>query len=112
MFDMMGMLGKAKEMQAKLAKAKEGLALVMATGEAGGGMVKATVNGQFKVLKLEFDKELVKPEDAEMLQDLCVAAVNKAMAEVAEKSKAEMKKATEGMLPNIPGMDLNSLFGG
>lgn len=111
MFDMMGMLGKAKEMQAKLQQAKESLALVTATGESGGGMVKATVNGHHKVLKIEIDKDLIKPEEADILQDLCVAAVNKAMQEVAEKAKVEMKKATEGVLPNIPGMDLNSLFG-
>src|SRR4051812_1379047 len=111
MFDMMGMMGKAKEMQAKLQQAKEGLANITATGEAGAGMVKATVNGQHQVLKIEIDRDLVKPEETEMLQDLCVAAVNKAMQEVSEKAKVEMKKATEGILPNIPGLDFNNLFG-
>jgi DNA-binding YbaB/EbfC family protein len=111
MFDMMGMMGKAKEMQAKLQQAKENLVFVQSIGESGGGMVKATVNGHHKLVKLEIDKELLKPEDLEMLQDLCVAAVNKAMMEVAEKSKLELKKATEGILPNIPGLDLNNLFG-
>ncbi|MBC7391500.1 MAG: YbaB/EbfC family nucleoid-associated protein [Opitutaceae bacterium] len=111
MFDMMNMFGKVKEMQANLQKAKDNLQNITAEGESGGGMVKAKVNGQFKLLKLEIDSSLVKPEDLEMLQDLCVAAVNKAMESVAEKSKDEMKKATEGVMPNIPGLDLNSLFG-
>lgn len=111
MFDMMGIMGKAKEMQAKIQQAKENLAFVTSTGESGGGMVKATVNGHHKLVKLEIDKELLKPEEGEMLQDLCVAAVNKAMQDVAEKARIELKKATEGVIPNIPGMDLNSLFG-
>jgi len=111
MFDMMNMFGKVKEMQAKLKQIKDDMVKITAEGEAGGGMVKATVNGHHKVLKIEIDRELLKPEDLEMLQDLCVAAVNKAMHAVGEKSKEEMKKATEGVLPNIPGMDLNSLFG-
>ena len=111
MFDMMNMFGKVKDLQANLQKAKDNLQNITAEGESGGGMVKAKVNGQFKLLKLEIDPSLVKPEDQEMLQDLCVAAVNKAMESVAEKSKDEMKKATEGVLPNIPGLDLNSLFG-
>jgi len=112
MFDMMNMFGKVKEMQAKLQVVKENMSNIVAEGEAGAGMVRATVNGHHKVLKIEIDKDLVKPEDIEMLQDLCVAAVNKAMQTVGELSKEEMKKATDGILPNIPGLDLKSLFGG
>ena len=112
MFDMMNMFGKIKEVQANLQKAKDNLQHITSEGEAGGGMVKAKVNGQFKLLKLEIDPTLIKPEDQEMLQDLCIAAVNKAMENVTEKSKDELKKATDGVLPNIPGLDLNSLFGG
>ena len=111
MFDMMNMFGKVKEMQENLQKAKENLHNITAEGEAGAGMVKAKVNGHFKLVKLEIDSSLIKPEDQEMLQDLCVAAVNKAIDSVTEKSKEEMKKATEGVMPNIPGLDLNSLFG-
>jgi DNA-binding YbaB/EbfC family protein len=111
MFDMMNIFGKVKEMQTQLQKVKENLANVTAEGEAGAGMVRATVNGHHKVLKIEIDKDLLKPDEVEMLQDLCVAAVNKAMQAVGEKSKEEMKKATEGILPNIPGLDLGSLFG-
>ncbi|MFL5728811.1 MAG: YbaB/EbfC family nucleoid-associated protein [Cytophagaceae bacterium] len=110
MFDMMNMLGKVKEVQAKLKQAKENLGNISVTSESGAGMVKATINGQRKVVKLEIDPDLIKKEDKEMLQDLIVAAVNKGMADIEEKIKEEMKKSTEGILPNIPGMDFGSLL--
>jgi len=111
MFDMMNMLGKVKEVQAKLKQIKDNLVHITVTSEAGGGMVKATINGERQLVKLEIDNDLVKPEDKEMLQDLIVAAVNKGMKDIDEKIKEEFKKGTEGMLPNIPGFDLGS-FGG
>jgi nucleoid-associated protein EbfC len=110
MFDMMNMLGKVKEVQAKLKQAKENLTNISVTSESGAGMVKATINGQRKLIKLDIDPDLIKKEDKEMLQDLIVAAVNKGMADIDEKIKEEMKKSTEGMLPNIPGMDFGSLL--
>jgi hypothetical protein len=111
MFDMSKMFGKVKEMQAKLQEAQNNLASITAEGESGAGMVKATANGKKLLTKLEIDKDLLKSEEAEMLQDLIVAAVNKAMDAVEDKNKAYLQKATEGMMPNIPGMDLSS-FGG
>ena len=73
-------------------------------------MVKATVNGQKQVVKLEIDPDMMKPADKEMLQDLVIAAVNKALLEVDEKAKEEMKKTTQGIMPNIPGLDLSGLM--
>ena len=110
MFDMMNMLGKVKDVQAKVKKVKEGLVNLQADGESGAGLVKAKVNGDKQVIKLEIDASLLKIEDKEMLQDLTVAAVNIALTEVDKKVAEEMKKSTEGLLPNIPGMDLGSLF--
>jgi DNA-binding YbaB/EbfC family protein len=110
MFDMMNMLGKVKEVQAKLKKAKENLVHISVTSESGGGMVKATINGDRKIVKLEIDPEIIKAEDKEMLQDLIIAAVNKGMTDIEEKIKEELKKSTEGMLPNIPGLDLGNLL--
>ena len=107
---MMNMLGKVKEVQAKMKQAKENLIHITATGESGGGMVKATVNGVRKVIKLEIDPEMIKKEDKEMLQDLTIAAINVALANIEEKIKEELKKSTEGLLPNIPGLDLGSLL--
>lgn len=110
MFDMMKMMGKMKEVQAKMKEAQDNLVHVYASGEAGGGLVKATVNGKKEVISLEIDDSLIKPEDKEMMQDLIVAAVNKAMSEVEILAKEEIRKSTEGMLPNIPGLDLSGLM--
>lgn len=110
MFDMMGMLGKIKDLQAKMKEAQENLVHIQASAEAGAGMVKATVNGKKQVVKIEIDPDMIKPDDKEMLQDLIVAAVNKALAEVDVKAREELKKTTQGILPNIPGMDLSSML--
>lgn len=112
MFDMMKMMGKMKEVQAKIKEAQENLVNIKATAEAGGGMVSATVNGKKEIVNLAIDDVLLKPEDKEMLQDLIIAAVNKANTEVEIEAKEEMKKSTEGMIPNIPGLDLGSMFNG
>lgn len=111
MGDIFGLAGKMKEMQARMQEAQENLGKITETGEAGAGMVKATVNGKKQVLKIEIDDELLKDNDKEILQDLIVAATNKALDNVEEKAKEELKKSTEGLMPNIPGMDLGSMFG-
>ena len=110
MFDMMKMMGKMKEVQAKVKEAQENLVHLRVTGEAGAGMVKATANGKRQLVKLEIDKDLVKPDDLDMLQDLIVAATNKALEEAELLAREEIKKNTEGLLPNIPGMDLGGMF--
>jgi DNA-binding YbaB/EbfC family protein len=111
MFDMMKMMGKMKEVQAKMKEAQDNLVRVHATGEAGGGMVKVTVNGKKQVVSIDIDASILKAEDKVLVQDLVVAAVNKANEEVEGVAKEELKKATDGLLPNIPGMDLSSLMG-
>jgi DNA-binding YbaB/EbfC family protein len=110
MFDMMGMLGKVKELQAKMKEAQDNLVHVQASAEAGAGMVKATVNGKKQLVKLEIDSDVVRPDDKEMMQDLIIAAVNKALDEVDIKAKEELKKSTQGIIPNIPGLDLGGLL--
>ena len=106
---MMKMLGKMKEVQAKMKEAQENLVHVKATGESGGGMVKATANGKKQIVDLEIDQELINDDDKEMLQDLVIAAINKALEEADIKAKEELKNSTEGLLPNIPGLDLGGL---
>jgi len=109
--DIAGMMGKVKELQEKMQQAQEDIQHLTATGEAGGGLVRATANGQRKVLKIEIDESLFKPEDREMLADLMVAAVNKALDEAGELGRQELQRRTSGLMPNIPGLDLGS-FGG
>ena len=108
MFDMMGMMGKMKDLQEKMKQAQDNLKNITVTAEAGAGMVKATANGQRKLLSIEIDEVILKKENAEMISDLVVAAVNKALDEAAEKGQAELKKQTAGMMPNIPGLDLSN----
>jgi DNA-binding YbaB/EbfC family protein len=111
MFDMMKMMGKVKEVQARMKEAQDNLVLIKASAESGGGMVKATVNGKKHLVSLDIDSAILKSEDKVLVQDLIVAAVNKASDEVEILAKEEIRKSTEGILPNIPGMDLSSMLG-
>jgi nucleoid-associated protein EbfC len=110
MGDMMGMIGKMKELQTRMKEAQEQLGGITESAESGAGMVRVTVNGHKKVVDLSIDADLIKPEDKQMLEDLVVAAVNKALETIEPKIKEHLQKSTEGLLPNIPGMDLGSLM--
>jgi DNA-binding YbaB/EbfC family protein len=111
MFDMMKMMGKMKEVQARMKESQEKLGTLYAYGESGAGLVKAKVNGKKQLISLDIDSSLLKAEDKTILQDLIVAAVNKASDEAEVLAREEMRKSTEGLLPNIPGMDLSGLMG-
>jgi DNA-binding YbaB/EbfC family protein len=111
MFDMMKMMGKMKEVQTRLKEAQDNLVKLRAYGESGAGMVKATVNGKKQLVKIEVDPSLMKSDDQLILQDLIVAAVNKAQEEAETLAKEEMGKSTEGLIPNIPGFDISGMMG-
>jgi DNA-binding YbaB/EbfC family protein len=108
--DMSNMFGKMREMQTKLKEVQDNLEKITAEGESGGGMVKAIVNGKKKVISVQIEDSLMNQEDKEMVQDLVVAAVNHALQNVEAKSNEEIKKTTEGMMPNIPGLDFSKMF--
>ncbi len=108
--NMMDMFGKMKDIQARMQEAQQSLSTITETGESGAGMVRATVNGLKQVLSVEIDPDLVKIEDREMMQDLVVAAINKAMDTIEPKIREHLKKSTEGLLPNIPGLDLGNMM--
>ncbi len=111
MFDMMKMMGKMKEVQARLKEAQDNLVHLKVSGESGGGMVKASVNGKRQLVALDIDPSLLKEEDKTILQDLLIAAINKANDEAEVLAKEQLKKSTDGLIPNIPGMDLSNLMG-
>ena len=111
MFDMMKMMGKVKEMQARLKEAQDNLTNVKVTADSGGGMVKVTVNGKKQVMAIDIDPVILRQEDKTLVQDLVVAAINKATEEAEILAKEELRKSTDGILPNIPGMDLSSMMG-
>ena len=83
----------AKDMEDKMNSIEE-------EGNAGGGMVKVLMNGHKSIISMTISKEVIDPEDAEMLQDLIIAAVNDAQAKVDEKLKNDLG----GMAGGIPGM--------
>ena len=103
------MLAKVQEMQSKMSDVQKGLQALEKTVEVGGGMVTVTINGKQEIRKITLDKSVVDPNDVGMLEDLLVSAVNKAIEEAQKMAQQEMGKATSGMLPNIPGLDLGSL---
>jgi len=111
MFDIMNALGKFNEVKNKVQEVRERTAKETTSAESGAGMVKATVNGAHQVIALDIDKTLFNPDEAQVLTDLVIAAINKAMAESDIKTKAEITKVMQGSVPNIPGLDISSLLG-
>ena len=92
-------LGNAKGFQENLQQMQEDMAEITATGSSGGGIVTATVNGQFDLVSIQIDPVAVDPRDVPMLQDLIVAAHNAAMEKVRETAKEKIGGLAGGMLP-------------
>lgn len=109
--NMADMFGKFSELQSKVEEAKQELSKLEVQAEAGGGMVKVKASGQRKILSIELDKDVIDPDDVEMLEDLVVAGVNKALDKAEEASQEHMQKTYQDMIPGggIPGMDLSKL---
>ncbi|WP_042500697.1 YbaB/EbfC family nucleoid-associated protein [Thermaerobacter marianensis] len=98
------MLKQLEKVQQEMARLQEELAQREVEATAGGGMVKAVVNGRQELLRLEIAREAVDPDDVELLQDMIVAAVNEANRKAQELLQAEMARVTGGLkLPKLPG---------
>ena len=102
MKEMQEVLRQAQRMQERLARVQEELAGKTVEASSGGGMVTAVVNGKQEVVSIRIEKEVVSPEDVELLQDLVAGAVNEAMSRSRKMMADEMAKITGGM--NLPGM--------
>lgn len=100
--NMASLMGKAKEFQQKMEEFQRELEKEEVSASAGGGMVSVTMNGKQKMVKIEIDPELLKPEDAKMVEDLILIATNEAQDRVQELVKEKMSSITGG-LP-IPGL--------
>lgn len=96
------MMRQAQRMQKKLEKVREEAAQKTVEGSAGGGMVVVVANGKNEIQSVQIDKEVVNPDDVEMLQDLIVAATNQAMQRANEMMQEELSKVTGGM--PLPGL--------
>lgn len=103
--NMQSMIRQAQKMQEDMAAAQEKLEASEYTATVGGGAVTAVVDGKHIVKSLTIKPEVIDPDDAEMLADLVMAAVNEANRQAAEASEAEMGKITGGMnMPGMPGL--------
>ncbi|MBR9981764.1 MAG: YbaB/EbfC family nucleoid-associated protein [Desulfatitalea sp.] len=96
------MMKQAQKLQSKMLKMQEELADKTVETTAGGGMIRVVANGRQQIVSIAIDKEVVDPEDVDMLQDLVLAAVNDALAKAQEMVAGEMGKLTGGF--NLPGL--------
>ncbi|MCH7973178.1 MAG: YbaB/EbfC family nucleoid-associated protein [Bacteroidetes bacterium] len=104
---MQGMMQQVQKMQEEMKKVQAQLSGMEVSEEAGGGMIKATANGNKEIVSVEIDPQVINADDKEILEDLVVAAVNKALQSAAKLAEEEMTKITKGMIPpglNIPGL--------
>ena len=96
------MMKQAQKLQSQMLKMQDELAAKTVEAASGGGMVKAIANGRQQILSIQIEKEVIDPEEVDMLQDLIIAAVNDALNKSQEMVSAEMSKLTGGL--NIPGL--------
>jgi len=103
--NMGNLMKQAQQFQAKMAKLQEELGEKTVEASAGGGMVSVVANGRQEIISISIETEVIDPEDAEMLQDLILAAVNDALSRAKNMMNEEMGKLTQGLnLPNVPGL--------
>jgi len=103
---MQGMLKQVQKLQDEMAKVQSELGNKTVSEEAGGGMIKATANGNKELISIEIDKQVINSEEKDILEDLVVAAVNKALKSASKMAEDELAKVTKGLIPpgmNIPG---------
>lgn len=108
---MADMFGKISNMQAKMKEVQDSLSEVIVEAEAGGGMVSVKANGKREIISIVLDRDVIDPDDKEMIEDLVVAGVNKALVKAEEAAKVKMQEVYKDILPGggIPGMDMSKL---
>ncbi|MFH1129784.1 MAG: YbaB/EbfC family nucleoid-associated protein [Pseudomonadota bacterium] len=98
------LLQSAQKMQEQLGRVQAQLAKKTVEGSAGGGMVVVVVNGRQQLVSVRIDRQIVDPEDIEMLQDLVVAATNQALSKATELAQQEFAQVSGGFAIKIPGL--------
>lgn len=101
--NMSGLLKQAQRMQQEFEKTQANLVNLKVTGSAGGNMVTVTANAAQEILEIKIDREVVDPEDVEMLEDLVLAAANQALQNARTKAEEELGKVTGGLAPGMLG---------
>jgi len=101
-FNMQQMMKEAKMMQKKMAEMQEELKKMEFEASAGGGAVKAKVNGEQEVLQIKLDTEMIDADDLDMVEDMVMVAVNDAIKQSKDEAKSKMSGLTGGM--SLPGM--------
>jgi len=96
------MLRQAQQLQQRMARLQEELGQRTVESSVGGGMVKVVATGKQQIVSVTIEREVVNPDDVEMLQDLIAAAVNEALKKSQEMASEEMAKLTGGL--KIPGL--------
>jgi len=105
------LMRQAQKLQEEMAKAQEEAKKKTVEATAGGGMVTVVASGSGEIVSIKIEKDVVNPDDVEMLQDLILAATNEAIRRAQELVSSDMSKLTGGL--NIPGMgNLGGMFGG
>jgi DNA-binding YbaB/EbfC family protein len=104
------LMRQAQKLQEEMMKAQEEAKKKTVEATAGGGMVTVVANGASEIVSIRIEKDVVNPDDVEMLQDLILAASNEALRRAQEMVSEEMSKLTGGL--NVPGMgNLGGMFG-
>lgn len=105
MKDLMGMMKQVREMQTRMQQMQEELAALEISGQSGGGLVTVTLTGKGDMKRVRIDPSLLKPEEAEIVEDLIIAAAQDAKTKVEAALQEKMQSVTGG-LPIPPGMKL------
>ena len=108
--DFSQLMQQAQMMGEQVKQQQEELKKKRFDGTAGGGMVKATVNGEGRLVGLEIEKSVINPDDAEMLCDLVIAAVNDAQKKTGDAKAEGLKGLTGGLDLSSLGIDLSKMF--
>jgi DNA-binding YbaB/EbfC family protein len=95
--DLNALMKQAQQMQAEMMKAQEALKEEVVEASSGGGMVKVKVSGDLRILELQIDPDAVDPEEAEMLSDMVLAAVNEGIRSAQELAESKMGAVTGGI---------------
>ena len=110
MFDLMKIGQKISEAKAEMEAAQRALAAESFTAESGGGLVKVSMGGDYKLSSIEIDPQLLCKKEQDMLQDLIIAATHLVVQKVEQGRSEMMKSRASGILPQIPGLDISKLF--